>query len=111
MAILAYNWVEWVEIYAATAKAGLVAVPLNFRLVGEEIRYIVEDAEAAAIIVQDELVGAMEEVGPEFSVPPSRRILFGTGQCPAGFVAYEEVMSAARDTSQMERWRWKTHGR
>ena len=34
VAILAYNCVEWVEIYAATAKAGLIAVPINFRLTG-----------------------------------------------------------------------------
>ena len=80
--------VEWVENYAAAAKAGIVAVPLNFRLVGKEIRYIVDDAEAAAIIVQDQLVGALEEVGPELSVQPSRRIWFGKGQCPAGFLAY-----------------------
>ena len=63
VAVLAYNAVEWVEIYAAAAKAGLVAVPLNFRLVGKEIRYIVDDSEAAAIIVQDQLVGAVEDVG------------------------------------------------
>jgi fatty-acyl-CoA synthase len=97
VAILAYNTVEWVEIYAAAAKAGLVAVPVNFRLVGKEIRYIVDDAEAAAIIVQDQLVGALEEVGPELSVPSSRRIWFGTGRCPAGFVAYEALMSHARN--------------
>ena len=34
VAVLAYNCVEWLEIYAATAKAGLVAVPVNFRLIG-----------------------------------------------------------------------------
>ena len=44
--VLAYNCVEWLEIYAATAMAGLVAVPINFRLVGAEIRYIVENCEA-----------------------------------------------------------------
>jgi fatty-acyl-CoA synthase len=98
VAILAYNAVEWAEIYAAAAKAGLVAVPLNFRLVGKEIRYIVDDAEAAAVIVQDQLVGALEEVGPELAVHPSRRIWFGRGQCPAGFVAYEELMSGARES-------------
>jgi fatty-acyl-CoA synthase len=98
VAILAYNTVEWVEIYAAAAKAGLVAVPVNFRLVGKEIRYIVDDAEAAAIIVQDQLVGALEEVGPELSVPSLRRIWFGTGRCPAGFVAYEALMSNARNS-------------
>src|SRR4030095_12911538 len=32
VAILAYNCVEWMEIYVAIAKAGLVAVPINFRL-------------------------------------------------------------------------------
>src|ERR1700731_4290829 len=48
VAVLAYNCIEWLEIYAAAAKAGLVAVPINFRLVGEEIRYVVENCEAAA---------------------------------------------------------------
>src|SRR5712691_1805138 len=48
IAVLAYNCVEWLEIYAATAKAGLVAVPINFRLVGDAIRYIVENCEAEA---------------------------------------------------------------
>jgi fatty-acyl-CoA synthase len=98
VAILAYNTVEWLEIYVAAAKAGLVAVPLNFRLVNKEIRYIVDDSGSAAIIVQDELVGALEEVGPEISVPPSRRIWFGAGQCPAGYASYEKLMSDARDS-------------
>ena len=33
VAVLAFNRVEWMEIYVALAKAGLVAVPVNFRLV------------------------------------------------------------------------------
>src|SRR6202158_2518812 len=52
VAVLAYNAIEWLEIYAAVAKAGLVAVPVNFRLVGPEIRYIAENCEARAFIVQ-----------------------------------------------------------
>jgi fatty-acyl-CoA synthase len=40
VAILAYNCVEWCEIFAATAKAGLVALPINFRLMGKEIQFI-----------------------------------------------------------------------
>jgi len=34
VALLAYNCLEWIEIYAALARAGLVAVPINFRLDG-----------------------------------------------------------------------------
>ena len=54
VAVLAYNCVEWCEIFAATAKAGLVALPINFRLIGKEVQFIVNNAEAAAVIVQDE---------------------------------------------------------
>src|SRR5215467_5383711 len=60
VAALAYNCIEWLEIYAATAKAGLIAVPINFRLIAEEIRYIVENCEAGAFIVQDDLVEQVE---------------------------------------------------
>jgi fatty-acyl-CoA synthase len=98
VAILAYNAVEWVEIYMAAAKAGLVAVPLNFRLIGQEIRYIVDDSEAAAFIVQDRLVSAVEDVRKDLSVPPKRRIWFGTGKCPAGYVAYEDLITASKDS-------------
>ena len=50
VAVLAYNCVEWVEIYAALARAGLVAVPINFRLTGPEVAYIVSDADVRAVI-------------------------------------------------------------
>ena len=53
IAVLAYNRLEWTEIYCAVAKAGLVAVPINFRLTGPEVSYILHDSGAAALIVQD----------------------------------------------------------
>ena len=70
--VLAYNCVEWLEIYAATAMAGLVAVPINFRLVGPEIRYIVENCEAGALIVQDR-TDRCDRAGPRYAsrVPPT----------------------------------------
>ena len=48
VAILAYNCVEWMEIYVALAKAGLIAVPVNFRLTPAEIRYIASSRSARA---------------------------------------------------------------
>src|SRR5215467_361635 len=96
--VLAYNCVEWMEIYAAAAKAGLVAVPVNFRLVGEEIRYIVENCEAAAFIVQNDLVEATERVRQNLSVPARNFIHFGAPACPPGYRAYEALLAAARDS-------------
>jgi len=98
VAVLAYNCVEWLEIYAATAKAGLVAVPINFRLVAEEIRYIVENCEAAAFIVQDDLLAPVEQVRPDLAVPPCNFIHFGAPACPPGYRAYEDLLAAARDS-------------
>ena len=46
VAVLAYNCLEWMEIYVALARAGLVAVPVNFRLVANEIEYIATHCEA-----------------------------------------------------------------
>ena len=97
VAVLAYNCVEWLELYAATAKAGLIIVPINFRLTGADVRYIVENAEAAALVVQDELVGIVEEIRADLPVPSGNLIHFGQAPCPAGFRAYEDLILAASD--------------
>ncbi|MGE3294791.1 MAG: class I adenylate-forming enzyme family protein, partial [Geminicoccaceae bacterium] len=95
VAILAYNCIEWVEIFAATAKAGLIAVPINFRLTSADLRYIVENAEASALIVQDELLDPVEEVRADLPVPAGNLIHFGKVRCPAGYRAYEDLIAAA----------------
>jgi fatty-acyl-CoA synthase len=102
VAILAFNCVEWSEIFAATAKAGLVALPINFRLVGKEVEFIVNNAEAAAVIVQDELVGVVEEIRGSLPIKVDRYIHFGTSPRPAGYRDYETFVAAgaARETGQ-----------
>ena len=98
VAVLACNCVEWAEIFAATAKAGLVAVPINFRLLGAEIAYIVQDAEAAAIIVQAGLEDRIESVRDALPVRGDRCIHFGSAQPPSGYVSYEALLAAAAAT-------------
>ncbi len=97
VAVLAYNCVEWAEIYAATAKAGLIAVPVNFRLVANETHYIVANAEASALIVQDELAGVVEEIAPRLPFPSTRIVHFGKTKTPAGWRDYEDLIAAASD--------------
>ncbi|MFO1061603.1 MAG: AMP-binding protein [Dongiaceae bacterium] len=94
VAILAYNCLEWMEIYAATAKAGLVMVPLNFRLLAGDIAYIIENSGASAVIVQDALLERLETIGDELGIPPARRIHFG-GPTPPGLGGYEALIAAA----------------
>jgi fatty-acyl-CoA synthase len=96
--VLAYNCIEWLEIYAATALAGLIAVPINFRLVGPEIRYIVENCEAKVIIVQDELADAIESVRPTLPIAGDKFIGFGARRI-AGYRAYEDLIAQASDAA------------
>ena len=68
VAVLAFNRVEWMEIYVGLAKAGLVAVPVNFRLLAPEIRYIAAHCGARAFIVQDSLADRVEPLRQELPV-------------------------------------------
>jgi fatty-acyl-CoA synthase len=97
VAVLAYNCVEWAEIYAGAAKGGLVVVPINFRLVGPEVRFIVQNAEAAAVLVQDDLAGVIEEIAPDLGLAPGRIVRLGAGRGPAGWSDYETLLVAASD--------------
>ena len=97
IAVLAYNALEWAEIYAATAKAGLVAVPINFRLTGPEVRFIIENSGASALIVEDQLTGVVEEILSDLPIRPEQCIVFGSSKVPAGFRAYEDLLAAALD--------------
>lgn len=93
--VLAYNCIEWAEIYAATAKAGLIAVPVNFRLVAREVAFIASNADVAALIVQDELAGVIEDAARDIGVPAARIIHFGRTPCPAGWRDYETLIGNA----------------
>ena len=94
IAVLAYNCLEWMEIYAAVAKARLVVVPINFRLVGSEVRYIVENSEAKALIVQHDLLDRMETIRAERLIGEDKYIHFG-GRTPPGYRSYENLVAAA----------------
>ncbi len=93
--VLAYNCVEWMEIYAAVAKAGLVAVPINFRLTGPEIHYIMENSQARAFIVQDDFVERVDGIRSELEVPEGNYIHFGREKTPPGYRSYEGLMAEA----------------
>jgi acyl-CoA synthetase (AMP-forming)/AMP-acid ligase II len=95
--VLAYNCVEWLEIYAAAALAGFVVVPINFRLVGPEVSYIVDNCDAKALFVQSELLDAIESVRADLPVPDSNFVVFGN-QRPAGYRSYENLIAEAHDS-------------
>lgn len=89
--LLAYNRVEWLELYVALAKAGLVAVPINFRLVAPEIGYIAQHSGVKAMVVEDALAGPVESLRGELAIPEDAWILLG-GEAGAGWTGYESLI-------------------
>ena len=94
VALLAYNAVEWLEIYVALVRAGLVAVPINFRLMGPEIQYIVEHSEARAFIAQEDLRATVEGIRAALPIDAKRYVLFGA-PAPQGWQDYEALVAKA----------------
>lgn len=91
-AAIAYNCVEWMEIYAAAAKGGLTIVPLLFRLTPTECQYICEHGEAKALIVAKEFVEGVDSVRDQLSIPRENYIFFGDEKVPEGYQHYEKVI-------------------
>ena len=54
VAVLLYNCTEYCELLYGLPKGGLVMVPLNYRLVGRELKYILNNSEVSAIIYDQE---------------------------------------------------------
>ncbi len=94
VAVLLENCIEIVEVYLAAAKSGLVIVPINFRLVGPEIDYIVNDSDAQAFIVHDEFTPTVDAIKPGLgNVAPENYVVVGEER--AGYREYEAFTRGA----------------
>jgi acyl-CoA synthetase (AMP-forming)/AMP-acid ligase II len=96
-AVICYNRVEWLEMYAGCAKAGQICVPLMFRLAGPEIEYIVNDSNCKAIIVENSFVSLINGIRDKLPIPAGNFIFLGEpgDPVPEGYIEYEAWLSAA----------------
>ena len=89
-AILSKNSIEYATVYYAASKAGVVPVPLNYRLAPPELAYIINDAQAKMLMASSEYVeateglrGALETVGRFVSIG---------GAGPSGWEDYQSLI-------------------
>jgi len=90
--VIAYNCLEWMEIYAAMARAGLVVVPLNFRLTGPEMAYILSHAEVSAVIAGAQFCTTLDGIRSQLGLGPQRWVCLDAAP-PAGWTAYDSLMA------------------
>ena len=55
VAILSQSSIDWVAAYLGIVKLGAVAVPLNYRLAGPDIRTTIQDCESKLLFVSSDL--------------------------------------------------------
>lgn len=95
VAVLATNRIEWMEIYVALARAGLVAVPINFRLQATEIAYILQNSGAGAIIAGNNFCASVDSISTALDIPPQRYICL-PGEPQRGWHAYEQLIERGK---------------
>ena len=98
VAVLLPNGLEILESYFAILRLGAICVPINFRLLADEVAHIARDSGARALILHEELaeVGSKARAQlPELGVC----LLVGSSAAAAGsdMLCYEGALAAASD--------------
>jgi long-chain acyl-CoA synthetase len=83
VAVWMLNSHEYLELYYATAIAGIVIVPLNTRWHETDVDFTLRDSGSIALIVDDRFAPSVA------SLAHAPRVIYaGQGACPAGMTSY-----------------------
>lgn len=82
LALLSRNCWQYAALTFATARAGVVLVPINFMLTAEEISYILGHSKARGFIVEADLVPAAEQAMKLGTVVTTHAALVPPGHTP-----------------------------
>lgn len=94
LALLSRNCWQYAVLAFATARAGVVLVPVNFMLTAEEISYILEHSRASGFIVEAGLTATAEQAMRLGGCVTMKVALLPSGHSPpAGWADFAEWLS------------------
>src|SRR5690348_4255466 len=94
VALLSYNCPELLEALFAANHLGAVAMPINWRLAAPEVRYILENSRARAIVADDALVALADDALAGMAAPPARVAI--DAPAPPGWIPLAELRAPER---------------
>jgi len=97
VAIMSFNSIPGFEISSGLRRVNLVAAPVNYRLRGSEVAYLLNDSGARVVCADDDHVEIVEAARPDVK-GELRYVAIGTTK-PEGWLSYRELMDAAPDTA------------
>ena len=103
VALLLMNSVEFITTFFAIAKIGAVVVPLNWRLVPDELEFILKDSGSKVLVYGEEFLAGVSELqsrGDRTDV--STWVQVGTGQAVPGFAQEFGAFTGGHSTDEPE---------
>jgi acyl-CoA synthetase (AMP-forming)/AMP-acid ligase II len=87
--VMFYNSHPFVESFYAVLKIGAVAVPINFRMVSREVKWILDNSRSKALIYSEAFAGQVEPVKKAFSTV--EHLIYSGKDVPSGEHDYERL--------------------
>ncbi|HUW01608.1 MAG TPA: long-chain-fatty-acid--CoA ligase [Acidimicrobiales bacterium] len=95
VAIVGKNSIDYLALYYASSRAGVVPVPVNYRLAPPEWRFIIDDAESRMVIADTEFAAGIQTVRNELEAPQH---FLGLDGAIDGWEAFDDAVNAQPDT-------------
>jgi len=91
VSVLLYNCHQYIEIFFALSKIGAILVPLNWRLAGPELEFIIKDSGTRMIIFEPEFEEIITPIRPHLNISNGDFISVGS-PCPDWANDYEKTL-------------------
>ena len=98
--LLLMNSPEFLEAYFALAKIGAVVVPLNWRLVADELEFILKDSGATRLVFDDEFAEVAAELHARGDKTDIRQWLQSSSNASAEAAYFATDYAAFRDAAE-----------
>jgi len=95
VAVMAFNSIAGFEISSGLRRVSLVGVPVNYRLRGPEVAYLLNDSGARVVCADDEHVDIVDAARDD--VKGDRHFIATGTRRPDGWLSYEDLMATAPD--------------
>jgi acyl-CoA synthetase (AMP-forming)/AMP-acid ligase II len=95
VSILAFNEPEYYDMYFGLGKIGATLVPVNYRLAGPEIQYILSDCESKALVLGPEYTEVVDTIRNDI---PAKDFIVISESPPEWASSYQAMIGEASDT-------------
>jgi long-chain acyl-CoA synthetase len=93
--VMMANGPEVLVGYEGIWRAGLVAIPVLFLLESHELRYILEDSGAKAVITSPEVHGKVAQAIAGMALPPRVLVTGARESIPPGCLSFDDLVAAS----------------